>query len=69
MEKKKKKNIMLRIEKPKKIETIEIKDAAKALWNLIVEIERTHNTVTTDSNKNISSNYKEHLYGKNGILN
>lgn len=51
-----------------KTEEGEKKDGAKALWNLIVEIEQNHVPNSKTPKKNISSQYKEHLYGKDGIL-
>lgn len=74
VEKGHKKAVILKMEEFEKlkqfieIEKGEKKDGAKALWNLILEIERDYVSNSNTLKKNISSHYKEHLYGKNGIL-
>jgi len=74
LEKGQKKAVILKMDEFEKLKRLieiekgEKKDAAKALWNLIIEIEKDYLNNSAIPKKNISSHYKEHLYGKNGIL-
>jgi len=74
VEKGQKKAVILKIDEFEKLKQLieiekgEKKGGAKALWNLIVQIEQNHLHNSKSPKKNISSHYKEHLYGKNGIL-
>lgn len=73
IEKGKKKAVIIKLEDFKKLLSLiktndfEHDDAAQALWELILEFE-TESHPKSSPLKNISSQYKEHLYGKNGLL-
>jgi len=74
VEKGKKKAVILkisqfdRLKQLLELETSEKRDGAKALWNLMIKIEDNFPKNSTNSKIKISSHYKKHLYGKNGIL-
>jgi len=73
IEKGKKKAVIIKLEDFKKLlnlintDDFGLDDAAQSLCELILEFER-ESCPASSAVKNISSQYKEHLYGQDGLL-